>query len=57
LETPKEGRSWMDKLSFIKDIVSGLGGLYDGIFRWLKIFGIIFSVAIFAYILSILTKL
>ena len=57
LETPKEGRSWMDKLSFIKDLISGFGGLWDGIFRYIKIFGILFTVALFAYVLSIFTKL
>ncbi len=54
LETPKEGRSFLDKLSFIKDLAAGLGGLYDGIFRYLKIFGILMTVALIAYIISIL---
>jgi len=54
LETPKEGRSFLDKLTFLKDMISGLGGLYDGIFRYLKIFGILFTVALLAYVISVI---
>lgn len=57
LETPKEGRSWLDKLAFLGDLLSGFGGLWDGIFRYVKILGAIMSVAVLAYVLSIVTQI
>lgn len=57
LEKPKEGRSWTDKLTFIKDLAAGLGGIYDGLFKWMKIFGGILAIGILAYIISVLVKL
>jgi hypothetical protein len=47
----------MDKLSFLGDMLSGLGGLYDGIFRYLKMFGIIMTVALIAYVINVFAAL
>lgn len=57
LETPTEGRSLLDKLSFIKDLVSGLGSLYGGLFAMLKTLGVIITIAIVAYVITSLAKL
>jgi hypothetical protein len=56
LEMPKEGRDWLDKFSFIGDLVKGLGSLYGSLFKWLKIFGVIITISMVAYVVSTIVK-
>lgn len=56
LEMPKEGRDWLDKFSFIGDLVRGLGSLYGNLFKWIKIFGIIITICMIAYVVSTIVK-
>lgn len=56
LETPTEGRGFLDKFSMIGNVLSGLGGLYDGIFKILKMFGVIVAIGVFAYVVSTLVS-
>ncbi len=56
LDLPKEGRDWLSRLDFLDKLVSGIGSFYGNIFKWVKIFGIVFSVAMVAYVVSQLVK-
>jgi hypothetical protein len=56
LEIPKNGRNFLDKMSFIKDIVSGLGSLYGGLFKVLKILGVVITLAVIVYMISLFAK-
>jgi hypothetical protein len=56
LETPKEGRSLLDKLSFIKDLAAGLGSLYGNLFAFIKTIGVILTIALVAYTISGIIK-
>ena len=56
LETPTEGRGFLDRFSVLGDILGGLGGLYDGLFKILKMFGVIVGIGVMAYVVSTLVS-
>jgi hypothetical protein len=56
LETPTEGRGFFDRFAVLGNILSGLGGLYDGIFKILKMFGVIIGIGVMAYVISTLVS-
>ncbi len=56
LETPTEGRRFLDRFAVVGNIIGGFGGLYDGIFKILKIFGIIVGIGVMAYVISTLVS-
>ena len=56
LETPTEGRSFLDMFSGLGDMLGGLGGMFDGIIKIAKMFGMILAVAVAAYVFSTLVS-
>lgn len=54
LETPIEGRGFLDMFSGLGDLIGGLGGMFDGIIKIAKMFGVILAVAVAAYVFSTL---
>jgi len=54
LETPTEGRGFLDRFAVLGDLLGGLGGLYDGIFKMMKVFGMIVGIGVLAYVVSTL---
>jgi hypothetical protein len=56
LITPIEGRSFLDMFSGLGNLIGGLGGMFDGIIKIAKMFGLILAVAVAAYVFSTLVS-
>jgi hypothetical protein len=56
LETPKEGRGFLDQFSIIGDLLDGVGSFYAKIFQLVKILAVVFVIAVIVYLISQFAK-
>jgi hypothetical protein len=57
LETPKEGRGFLDQFSMLGDLLDGVGSFYAKIFQLIKVLAAVFVVAIIVYLISQFAKI
>ena len=51
LETPKEGRGFLDKFSMLGNMLDGIGSFYGKIFQFIKIMSVVFTLGFISYMI------